>query len=142
MATTFSLLSQICGLSHREAAQLLNVRLDTVKSWSTGRNRVPNAVLAELAELAARIETAATETLKQIADASEKHGPPSEIELGIASDDAEAVSIGWPCVGAQSACLGLVLARGIRKGYQFKVIPRGSTVATAAAADAHDSGTR
>lgn len=139
MATTFSLLSQICGLSHREAAQLLNVRLDTVKSWSTGRNRVPDAVLAELAELAARIEAAAAQTLKQIEETAAEHGLPDEVELGIASDDAEAGYIGWPCVGAQATCLGLVLARGIQRGYRFRVAPRGSTVATAAAADSRET---
>ena len=49
------------------------------------------------------------------------------------NDDAEAQFIGWPCVGAQTACLALVVARGIKRGYRFRVIPRRSTVATAAA---------
>lgn len=140
MSTLFSLLVQVCGLSHREAAELLKVRHDTVKSWSAGRNRTPDAVLEELVALAARIEKAATEALAQIEAAAVQHGVPAEIELGIASDDAEAQSIGWPCVGAQSACLALVVARGMKRGYRFRVTPRGSTVATAAAADAHERG--
>lgn len=135
--TLFSLLVRVCGLSLREAAEFFNVRLDTVKSWSSGRNRVPDAVLDELVALAAQIEKAASETLAQIEDMATQYGAPAEIELGIASDDVEAESIGWPCVGAQSACLSLVVARGMKRGYRFRVTPRGSTFATAAAADAH-----
>jgi hypothetical protein len=133
VATLFSLLVQACGLSHREAADILRVRPDTVKSWSSGRNRTPDAVLEELAALAARIEKATAEALAQIETAAAQHGVPAEIELGVASDDAEAQFIGWPCVGAQTACLALVVARGIKRGYRFRVIPRRSTVATAAA---------
>ncbi|MBB2158098.1 hypothetical protein HLH33_17650 [Gluconacetobacter diazotrophicus] len=140
MSTLFSLLVQVCGLSHREAAEMLKVRHDTVKSWSSGRNRTPDTVLEELVALAARIEKAATEALAQIETAAVQHGVPAEIELGIASDDAEAQSIGWPCVGAQSACLALVVARGMKRGYRFRVTPRGATVATAAATDAHERG--
>ncbi len=65
--------------------------------------------------------------------------PPESIELGIASDDHEARTIGWPCVGAQRASIALVVARGTPHGLRFHVVPRGSTVATAAAADAHES---
>lgn len=127
-----------CGLSHREAARFLQVRLDTVKSWSIGRNACSARVLAELVVLAARIDTAALEALTQIEAMSALHGGPDEIDLGIASDDVKAQSIGWPCVGAQRASLGLIVARGIAKGYRFRVSPRGSTSVTAAAADAHD----
>ena len=140
MSTLFSLLVQVCGLSHREAAEMLKVRHDTVKSWSSGRNRTPDTVLEELVTLAARIEKAAAEALVQIETAAAQHGVPAEIELGVASDDAEAQSIGWPCIGAQAACLALVVARGMKLGYRFRVTPRGSTVATAAAADAHERG--
>lgn len=79
VTTLFSLLVQACGLSHREAAEILKVRPDTVKSWSAGRNRAPDGVLADLAALASRIEIAVSEALTQIeavVDAS------AEIELG------------------------------------------------------------
>lgn len=141
MVTLFSLLTHVCGLSQREVATTLRVRLDTAKSWATGRRQAPPEALDELVALAVRIETAANEALAQIETAAAQHGAPAaEIELGVASDDAEAQSIGWPCVGAQSACLALVVARGMKRGYRFRVTPRGSTVATAAAADAHERG--
>ncbi|MDA8231305.1 MAG: helix-turn-helix transcriptional regulator [Magnetospirillum sp.] len=140
MVTLFDLLVQVCGLSQREAAEVLRVRVDTVKSWVSGRRQASQEVLDELAALAARIEMAAVEALAQIENAATQHGAPSEIELGVASDDIEAKTLGWPCVGAQQACLGLVVARGTKRGYRFRVVPRGSTVATAAAADVHERG--
>lgn len=53
----------------------------------------------------------------------------------IAIDDAEAQSIGWPCVGAQAAALGVGAAL---IDNPVTIVPRGSTAATAAAADRHD----
>ena len=58
-ATTFSAAIRLCGLSQSEAAEFLGVRLDTVKSWSAGRNRVPHGVWQMLADLWRRIEDAA-----------------------------------------------------------------------------------
>ena len=49
--TNFKTALQICGLSHREAATFLNVRPDTVHSWSNGRNPVPAGVLDQLSDL-------------------------------------------------------------------------------------------
>lgn len=59
--TPFALLLDRCGLSHREAAAYLSVRLDTVRSWSLGRNRTPPGVIEELRLLYRRIELAAVE---------------------------------------------------------------------------------
>ena len=138
MTTLFDLLAHACGLSQREATDFLRVRLDPIKSWTSGRRQAPQEALAELAALAAHIDTAAIEAVAQIDAMAAQHGAPPEIDLGVASDDAEAQSIGWPCVGAQCASLGLVVARGTKRGYRFRVSPRGSTVATASAADAHE----
>jgi hypothetical protein len=129
--TLYALLLDRCGLSHREAAALSGVRLDTIKSWSSGRNRAPAGVLAELRTLYAQIERAAVEALGEI----ERHPEAEMIEIGLAADDHEAQALGWPCVGAQEAMLGLVVARCRRP---VRIVPRGSTVATAAATDAHD----
>ncbi|MCA3367750.1 MAG: hypothetical protein INF79_19260 [Roseomonas sp.] len=60
----------------------------------------------------------------------------AEIEIGYAVDDAEAQSLGWPCAAAQHASLGMVVAR---LGRPVRLVPRGTTHATAAAADAHDA---
>lgn len=138
MNNQFALLLHTCGLSHREAAELLNIRPDTVKSWAAGRRNCPDAVLADLAAIADSIDRAAEQTIDQIDSVAAAKGAPETIELGIASDDHEAQSLGWPTVSVQRAMLGLVLGRGIAMGYRFAIVPRGSTPSTAAAADAHD----
>lgn len=56
--TTFAASLRLCGLSQGEAADFLGVRLDTVKSWSAGRNPVPEGVWTMLADLWRRIEDA------------------------------------------------------------------------------------
>jgi hypothetical protein len=131
MPTTYALLADRCGLSHREAAALHGVRLDTVKSWSAGRNRVPEGVVSELRKLYAAIERAAGEAVQIIESKAPRNAP---IELGYCADDHEAQSLGWPCVGTHAALLGLIAAR---VAHQIIMLPRGSTPATAKAADAH-----
>lgn len=128
--TPYDLLRRRCGLSQPEAADFHKVRLDTVKSWCAGRNRANDGVMAELRRLHEQIERVATEALAVIAAAPEAE----EIELGYATDDHEARTLGWPCGGAQAASLGLVIARCDRP---IRLVPRGSTLATAAASDAH-----
>ncbi len=102
--TPYDLLRRRCGLSQAEAAAFHGVRLDTIKSWCSGRNRPAAAVLAELRSLHARIERVAAEALAAIDGAPDAE----QIELGFAADDHEAQALGWPCVGAQAASLGLV----------------------------------
>lgn len=57
--TTFKSALTICGLSQKEAADHLETSLDTVKSWSQGRNAPPLGVWRDMAELYHRIEGAA-----------------------------------------------------------------------------------
>lgn len=127
--TPIALLLDRCGLSRERGADYLGVRPDTIKSWRAGKNPTPPAVLDELRGLYARIERAADEAIAAIREAPED----AEIEAGIAADDPEAQSLGWPCVGAQAAMLGLVVARLDRP---VRIVPRGSTPATAAAIEA------
>jgi hypothetical protein len=54
--TLFAAILAGLGLSQSEAAAFLDVRLDTVKSWSIGRNRVPDRVMITLHNLARRQE--------------------------------------------------------------------------------------
>lgn len=129
MTTVFALLSDRCGLSIRGAASLLGVREDTVKSWRAGRNGAPPAVIGQMRALYTRMERAAVEAAAQIAQT-----PAAEIEMGLASDDHEAQSLGWPCVGVHAAVLGLVVAR---TSQPVRIVPRGSTTASAASAEAH-----
>lgn len=57
--TAFKSALSVCGLSQQEAADLFDVRLDTVKSWCAGRNNPPGAVWQMLAGLFEQIQDAA-----------------------------------------------------------------------------------
>lgn len=138
--TLYKLLSQACGLSHREAAEFLEVSLDTAKKWSSGARNCPPGALTDLAALATKIDLAAEEAYAFILDKEKEKGePPDVIALGLATDDAEAQSLGWPCVGVHEAVLARVVVAGMARGYEFDVVPRGSTTLSAGAADVHDA---
>ena len=129
MKSTYGLLRERCGLSIVEAAAFHHVSDDTVKAWSSGRRKAPDGVIQELRNLYDTIETAAVNIARMIDDDT------GEIELGLAADDHEAQSIGWPCVGAQAASIGLAACY---LDNDVIIVPRGSTIATAAAADTHE----
>jgi hypothetical protein len=135
MTTLYSILIDRCGLSHREAAEFHKVRPDTIKSWSAGRNRAPDGAIAELRALYRKIENAAGQMLTLLDSGPED----ADLEIGIAADDHEARLLGWPCVGAQLASIGIAAARIDRP---IRLVPRGATAATAAAADIHDASLR
>lgn len=138
MKTEFALLCNRCGLSHKEAADFLNVRLDTVKSWSNGRNNAPEGAKKDLSQLYSQIEKTAAQGFdflsQKISDIGEV---PEEIELGVAVDDAEAQALGLPFASCHQVAIALLVLLGRAEGWRFNVVPRGSTVATAGAADAH-----
>jgi hypothetical protein len=106
LPTAYKLLMQRCGLSQAEAAEFHEVGLDTVKSWCAGRNPAPAAVLAELRQLHLAISLAAT----RLAEKALKRLRGGTVELGIIDDDRAALGLGFPCVGAHEAALGLALA--------------------------------
>lgn len=130
MTTAFGILVALAGLSHREAAEFLGVRLDTVKSWSSGRNKCPAGAIRELRTLILRQQHAAAEVLAQIERLASAQGASDVIELGEPIDDAEAQSLGWPCVGAWRAMTARVVAGADR---QIVVVPRDPTPATSCA---------
>jgi hypothetical protein len=131
--TLYSILLQASGLSQREAADFHAVRIDTVKNWCRGAARPPEGVIAELKGLIRRQRIAADELAAGIAGS-----PADAVELGLASDDAEAQAPprGWPCVSAQAQALGLAVAQADKP---VRIVPRGSTPATAGAAGAHEA---
>jgi hypothetical protein len=123
MTSAYDLLRQRCGLSQQEAADLHKVRLDTIKSWYSGRRHEPDGVIDELRALYDKIDAWATQMVENL---SESELP---IEFDLADDDIDAQSMGFPCVGAHAAALGVVIAR-IRT--PVVVEPHGSTWASSA----------
>lgn len=63
------------GLSQAEAAALHNVRLDTVKSWSSGRNKVPDGAWEDLRDYEAQI----VDRAEHIRELWEEQGEPLQI---------------------------------------------------------------
>lgn len=61
--TLFASLLARLGLSQTQAATLLDARLDSVKSWSSGRRNAPDGVLDELAHLNEEVMRLSRESL-------------------------------------------------------------------------------
>jgi hypothetical protein len=133
----YKVLLDVSGLSQKRAADFHSVRLDTVKSWCGGRNEAPVGVVSELADLIERMSNAIDQAVAKIDEMQTKHGNPQTIELGFCTDDYEAETLGWPSANVHSRVIGRIAASATAKGYDVKIVPRGSTPATSAAADAN-----
>lgn len=113
--TPFAVLAERCGLSQREAAEFLKVRLDTVKSWCAGRNVAKPAVLAELRVLYANIQAAADklaqDTERLLEQQRERGIQQRGIVFGLAETDDVARAYGFPSQGPYMAAIGIALLR-------------------------------
>jgi hypothetical protein len=104
--TPYALLLEACGLGHRQASDLHLVSLDTVKSWSLGRNAAPPGAVAELRALATHIEHHALTLISDIRGTGQR-----AVILQYPLDDATAKAWGFPCVGAWRAMMRRVVAQ-------------------------------
>lgn len=126
--TLFDALRLHCGLSHGDAAWFLGLNnVKTVAAWCAGRAETPVGVMDELRALNDLIDTTADRLIDHLAAAAA-----DEVVIGYPADDHEALALGLPCVGAWRAMIGRVIAVGDRP---IRLVPRGSTPETAAAAD-------
>lgn len=82
MKTLYAACLSRLGLSLAGAAALHGVRLDTVKSWSSGRNRVPDGAWGDLR---AR-EASVVDRSEAIREGWEDAGEIREIEASVADD--------------------------------------------------------
>lgn len=72
MKTLYAACLSRLGLTQSEAAKLHgNVRIDTVKSWSSGRNRVPEGAWEDLRDYEAKIVDRSEATREAWKDAGE-----------------------------------------------------------------------
>lgn len=136
--TPFRLILNSSGLSIREAAVYLNVSHNTAESWAGGRRSVPAGVMAEMFSLIDRQERAAREAVDVITGMAAQRPDMEAIDIGFCADDFEAQSLGWPCKTAHDAVIRRVL-EGLPPELRplVQLVPRGSTLTTAGAADAH-----
>lgn len=137
--TPFSALLGICGLSQDEAAAFLRVRRSSVAHWTTGRRQCPPGATGEMHALVALQMAAAQSQARAITDIIAAAPPDMEqIEIGAPVDDTEAQALCLPTVSAWTATLGMALALlPMDIVARLSFVPRGTTSATAAAADTH-----
>lgn len=83
MKTLYAACLARLGLSHAGAARLHNARPDTVSSWASGRNPVPQGAWDDLRAYSGEIEDAADEFLAQWDQAGQ---PTIDIDTTEASD--------------------------------------------------------
>lgn len=98
--TLYAAALRLLGLSQSDAAGLHGVRLDTVKSWSAGRNPVPNGIWDELRHLNMMQDVAVDAALDEI----DKHPDAEGIDLLTNTDRAAE----WPGEGVHMAVLARV----------------------------------
>jgi hypothetical protein len=134
VTSAFGLALQAAGLTGEDAAELLGVTLDAVKSWSSGRREAPAEAWEKLRDW---WEWASKARLAMVAKAAKT--PPGWIEIGMPTDLAEAQGVGFLAMEMNARQIGL-LALEVKAS--IRVVPRGSTIATAAAADQHDRARR
>lgn len=139
--TPFAALQSLCGLSNREAAEFLSTKESYVEKMRSGAKRAGREYLSSLQELWTGIETAAVDAAEELTQAGVLARADS-IEIGYPVDDHEARALGFPCVGAWRQMAARLIDELMLIDEDFDptritLVPRGSTLATAAAADAH-----
>lgn len=139
--TPFAALQSLCGLSNREVASFLGMTESAVEKFRRGNREAPPGVLRELADLWGMIDAAAGDAADEMFASGIVTAKDAEIEIGYPADDHEADQLGFPCVGAWRQYLARVLDELMQcrsfDPARIKLVPRGSTPATAAAADIH-----
>lgn len=126
MTTSFSLLRNLTGLSSAQAAQFLEVSLDTVKSWNSGRNGAPDWALDDLRNLWRALERRADIGIEQLRATIQEQGfPPEQIEFGAPMTDREArEELDLPFVSCFHTFVAIFMTR---TDIPIVIVPRGST---------------
>ena len=146
--TPFAALQALCGLSNREAADFLGTSENNVNKLRSGARgaRAGRDYLTRLQELWTEIDQAAVDAAEALEGAgvlSAAH----EIQIGYPADDHEARQLGLPCVGAWRQMAARVIDELMMVDDDFDparitFVPRGSTLATAAAVDELEAAAR
>ena len=129
------------GMNVADAAVFHEVSSDLIVEWVEGSEDPPDEAMDDISQLVCRMAESVAEVLDHVLDKAEEHGGyPDVLELGLASDNAEAQTLGWPNANAHRTVIGMTAAQMAALGIKVSVVPRGSTVTSAAAADAYDRG--
>lgn len=115
-----------CGLEQKEAAKFLGVRPDTFRKAISGKTPTPPGWLLELAELSDTIQSLAENAMSEL----DNYPEDIPIDFGLATDDHEAEDLGLPFASCHAKVAEIIW---VHCANRMTVVPRGSTVSTAAA---------
>jgi hypothetical protein len=106
--SVYDLLRQACGISQVEAAENVHeARLDTVKSWCSGRRPAPPWAINQLQSLSRRIRRSGEQYAAFLEDISQGN---SSLTIGLPSDDADARAHGFPSTVAQLQAIAIAIS--------------------------------
>ena len=107
MSSVYNLLRESCGLSQSEAADFIHeVRLDTVKSWSSDRRPAPQFAVNQLQSLLRTIRDAGEQFAKELKMRSKG----KVFIIGHAHDDDDARVCGFPSFSAQMHSIAIAIS--------------------------------
>ena len=133
MKGLFGTYAGMCGLSSQDVASLFEVRLDTARSWITGRRAVPNEALDGIIDLWNDLVERADVVVTEMERLSESlGGDPEAVEIGVPSTVEEAQELGLPTPSCWET-IGAIAMADLRLGGfegQLVFVRRGSTPAT------------
>ena len=104
---SYNLLRESCGLSQAEAADFVHeVRLDTVKSWSSDRRPAPQFAVNQLQSLLRTIGEAGEQFAKDLKMRSQGN----VFIIGHAHDDDDARVCGFPSLSTQMHSIAIAIS--------------------------------
>jgi hypothetical protein len=107
MSSVYNLLRESCGVSQSEAADFIhNVRLDTVKSWSSDRRPGPQFAVNQLQSLLRSIRLAG----EQFAEGLKMRSRGNVFIVGYAHDEKDARACGFPSLSAQMHSIAIAVS--------------------------------
>lgn len=107
MSSVYNLLRESCGLSQSEAAEFVHeVRLDTVKSWSSDRRPAPQFAVNQLQSLLRTIRDAGEQFAKDLRVRS----PENVFIIGHAHDDDDARECGFPSLSSHMHSIAIAIS--------------------------------
>jgi hypothetical protein len=107
MSSVYNLLRESCGLSQAEAADFIHeVRLDTVKSWSSDRRPAPQFAVNQLQSLLRTIRGAG----EQFAEDLKMRSQGNVFIIGHAHDDDDARVCGFPSLSSQMHSIAIAIS--------------------------------
>lgn len=120
MSSVYNVLRECCGLSQNEAAEFIHeVRLDTVKSWSSDRRPAPQFAVNQLQSMLRRIRA----TAENYVELLKNHSQGDVFIIGHAHDDSDARACGFPSLSVQMHSIAIAVAL-LPDDAEIRLVPR------------------